>query len=86
MKNSSVTVPWMEGLHSRPAAKLVLLARKYRANIKLVCGEQVANAGSIVSILLLSAALGSTIHLEVSGADEDQAMDAVVRVFADPEI
>ena len=76
-----MTVPWEDGLHARPAAKVVQLAQSFKATIKLTCGEKIANAQNILSLLLLCAALGSTINVEISGEDEAQAMDAIEGVF-----
>jgi len=86
MKHSSVTVPWEDGLHARPAATLVRLARSFRASIRLTCGGKSANAQSILSILLLCATLGSTINVEVAGEDEDRALEAIEDVFKPPTL
>ena len=85
MKEKIVTVPWKEGLHARPAARLVQRARAFKANIELKCRGNVANARSIISILLLCATLGSTINIQVSGEDEDQAMEAIEAAFDEQE-
>lgn len=85
MKEKSVTVPWKEGLHARPAARLVQRARAFKANIELKYRGNVANARSIISILLLCATLGSTINIEVSGEDEEQAMEAIEAAFGEQE-
>jgi phosphotransferase system HPr (HPr) family protein len=81
MKLSTVTVPWNEGLHARPAARLVLLARTFKARIDLKCGGKIANARNILSLLLLCAAVGTAINLEISGEDEEQAMEAFEGAF-----
>ena len=78
-------MPWKEGLHARPAARLVQRARAFRANIQLKYRGNVANARSIISILLLCATLGSTINIEVSGEDEEQAMEAIEAAFSEQE-
>lgn len=85
MKEKSVIVPWKEGLHARPAAKLVQRAKAFKAEIELKCRGNVANARSVISILLLCATLGSTINIEVSGEDEEQAMEAIEAAFSDQE-
>ena len=78
-------MPWKEGLHARPAARLVQRARAFKANIELKYRGNVANARSIISILLLCATLGSTINIEVSGEDEEQAMEAIEAAFGEQE-
>lgn len=85
MKEKSITVPWKEGLHARPAARLVQQAKAFKAKIELKYQGNVANARSIISILLLCATLGSTLNIEISGEDEEQAMEAIEAAFSDQE-
>ncbi len=84
MKRARVSVPWKEGLHLRVAADLVTRAQKFRSSITLKVKEQVADAGSIFSILMLCATLGAVVDIEVSGDDEEAAFDAVASVFQLP--
>ena len=65
----------------RPATKLVERARSFKSSIFLKAGQQVADARSIMAILLLSASVGTVIHLEVCGEDEEPALAAIVSVF-----
>jgi len=81
MKKTKVTVPWGDGLHARPATRLVLLARRYRSTIYLKTKERVADAGSIISILLLCATVGTMIDVEVFGEDEHAAAMAIEQLF-----
>ena len=82
MKSSEVTVSWEKGLHARPASRLARQARRFTSNIILTCNNQVANARSILSILLLCASVGATIRIDVLGDDEEQALTAVEQTFA----
>ena len=81
MKRSQLTVPWKEGLHLRPAVRLVRLAQRFRSSIRLTANGKMADARSIISIMLLCAALGTVIDVEASGDDEDVALQAVENVF-----
>lgn len=81
MKSSEVKVPWAEGLHARAASRVVLLAKEFRANVQLRCGEKVASARSIIGIMLLCAAMGASVQVEADGPDEDQAVQAVAELF-----
>ena len=65
----------------RPAARLVKLARSFQSSVLLRVNQRVANARSILAILLLAASCGSVIDLEASGTDEDQAIAAMRSVF-----
>ena len=73
---------WKSGLHVRPASKLVQLARTFRSTIMLENKGQMANAGSILSILVLCASVGTTLKIAVDGDDEEQAIKAVQQVFS----
>lgn len=67
------------GLHARAAARLVRTASAYGSSVRLerADGSAVADAKSILSVLLLAAARGTELRLTTEGADEREAMDAV---------
>ncbi|HEX8128227.1 MAG TPA: HPr family phosphocarrier protein [Pyrinomonadaceae bacterium] len=67
------------GLHARAAARLVRTASVYQSSVRLerTDGGAVADAKSILSVLLLAASRGTELRLTVEGADEAQAMSAV---------
>jgi len=82
MKRARMTVPWRCGLHLRPAASLVRVAREFRSTILIRCGDRVSDLRSILGIIALCATLGTTVDIEVNGDDEQAATDAVERVFS----
>jgi phosphocarrier protein HPr len=84
MKRSSVVVPWREGLHFRPAARLMQVAQRFRATILLKRGGQIADLRSVLSIIALCATLGTTLEIETTGDDEQMATQAVEQVFSAP--
>jgi phosphocarrier protein HPr len=67
------------GLHARAAARLVRTASAYRSNVRLerMDGSAVADAKSILSVLLLAASRGTELRLTAEGADEREALDSV---------
>ena len=69
------------GLHARAAAKLVTQASGFKSNIQLAFNGRIVNGKSIMGVMMLAAAKGSTIELTVSGDDEDQAMAALVKLI-----
>ncbi|MHB1630204.1 MAG: HPr family phosphocarrier protein [Bacilli bacterium] len=77
MVEKTVTIQFASGLHARPAADLVQLANKFKAEIYLQKGEKHVNAKSILSLLSLAAMKGSSVTLECSGEDEFIAMEAL---------
>ncbi len=69
------------GLHARAAAKLVHLAAGFSSSVQLgKDGEQV-DGKSILGLLLLAAAQGSTVVLRCEGEDEQEAMAALVELI-----
>lgn len=82
MKTTTVIVPWQEGMHLRRAGNLVKLATQFRSSILCRLGERVADARSVLSILILCAGLGATLEVEASGPDEREAIQAVDTFFA----
>jgi len=81
MKKTTVTIPWEQGLHARPATKLVLLARRYRSAIHVRTHDRLADARSIISILLLCATCGTMIEFEARDEDEDLTISAIEQLF-----
>jgi phosphocarrier protein HPr len=71
------------GLHARPATLLVKTASQFKAKITLRKDELVVDAKSIMGVLILAAQKGSKILLEVDGADENDAANAMAKLFSD---
>lgn len=69
------------GLHARAAAKLVHVAARFRADIKIRKGDEEVDGKSILGILLLAAGRGSTVTLKADGDDERDALDAVEKLI-----
>ena len=69
------------GLHARAAAKLVHCAAKFSADIKIRKGDEEVDAKSILGILLLAAGRGAVITLKADGADENEAVEAIVKLI-----
>jgi phosphocarrier protein HPr len=70
------------GLHARASARLTQVAARYKANVWLGRNGRRVNAKSIMGVMMLAAAKGSTVMVETDGPDEEQAMDAVTRLIA----
>jgi len=66
------------GMHARAAAKFVHLATRYEARVKVSRDQREMDGKSIMGILLLAAARGSTITISADGADEKDAVAALV--------
>ena len=77
-----VTVVNALGLHARAAARFVQLAARFTSQIRVARDAKVMDGKSIMGILLLAAARGTTITISADGADEQAAVDALVELVA----
>jgi phosphocarrier protein HPr len=78
MTSQEVTVVNQLGMHARAAAKFVHLATRYEARVKVARDRREMDGKSIMGILLLAAARGSTITISADGVDEKDAVAALV--------
>ena len=65
------------GMHARAAAKFVHLATRFEARVKVARDGREMDGKSIMGILLLAAARGSTITISADGVDERDAVAAL---------
>jgi len=85
MKTTRVTIRWERGLHMQTAARLVRLAQRFHSHIQLRLGTRIADARSILNLLILSASLGASVDIDAVGNDEHEAVRAVEEFFANPD-
>jgi phosphotransferase system HPr (HPr) family protein len=81
MVQREITIKNKTGLHARPAAILVQKANQYRSEIFLEKGDDRINAKSIMGVMMLAAAEGSTIKIIAKGVDEKDAVDHLCRLL-----
>ena len=77
MTSQDVVVVNRLGMHARAAAKFVHLATRYTARVKVARDGREMDGKSIMGILLLAAACGSTITISADGVDEQDAVTAL---------
>ena len=82
MTSRSVTVVNALGLHARAAARFVQLAARFTAQVRVARDAKVMDGKSIMGILLLAAARGTTITISAEGSDEQAAVDALAELVA----
>jgi len=71
------------GLHARASAKLTQTASAHSCDVWLERNGKRVNAKSIMGVMMLAAAKGSTIVIDTEGSDADQAMSALQALIAD---
>lgn len=83
MIRTTVTISNRLGLHARASAKLTKLAGTFGSDIFLSRSGRRVNAKSIMGVMMLAAGLGAEVEIEIDGADERQAMDALIALVSD---
>lgn len=71
-----------KGLHARASAKLVEVVEGFDARATVSKDGMSASGDSIMGLLMLAAAKGSTIDVETSGPDADALADALEALVA----
>ena len=78
MVSQKVVIKNPTGLHLRPAGNLCKEAMQFKSLITFSFRETTANAKSVLSVLGACVKCGHEITLTCSGADEEEAMKALV--------
>ena len=81
MVSKQVTVRNRAGIHARPAALIVQTANKFESLIQIKRDTEEINAKSIMGIITLGAAYDTELTVSADGPDEQEAVDALVRLF-----
>ena len=82
MVTRNVEVLNRAGLHTRPAAAIVKLASQFKSEFFIMKDGFRINGKSIIGVMTLAAAQGSTLDLEFDGSDEAAAAEAIAGYFA----
>ena len=82
MLSQEITIVNRLGLHARAAAQLVRMANEYPCDIHLDKDGQVSNAKSVMEVLMLGAPAGTSINISADGEKEEEALKAIVDLFA----
>ena len=83
MIKQSITISNKLGLHARASAKLTKLAGGFQSEVFMARNDRRVNAKSIMGVMMLAAGIGSVVEIEVSGVDEQAAMDALLALIND---
>ena len=71
------------GMHARAAVRFVQSANTFKSEVKVVKDGQEANGKSIMGLLTLVAAVGSTMMIVCEGDDADKAVSALAALVAE---
>jgi phosphocarrier protein HPr len=82
MATVALTVINRLGLHARAAAKVVAIATRHDASIRVRKDGREVDARNIMALLMLAAAKGSIVEVEANGPQADQALAEISELFA----
>ena len=82
MTSRSVTVVNQLGLHARAAARFVHLATRFDSQVRVGRDSKIMDGKSIMGILLLAAARGTSLTISADGPDEEAAVTALAELVA----
>ena len=82
MIKTTTTISNKLGLHARASAKLTKLAGSFACEVWMSRGERRVNAKSLLGVLSLGIVGGTTIPIIADGADEQAAVDGLVKLVS----
>ena len=85
MKEFSYIVKSKNGIHARPAGKIVNLAKGFNSTIKIYNNQREADAKRLLSIMGLGATYGTTLVFKIEGKDENEAENEMLSLLSSLE-
>lgn len=70
------------GIHARPAAMIVRITNKFKADVFVEKDEEQVNGKSIMGLMMLAAGKGSKVKFIVTGADAAPMIAELEALFA----
>lgn len=81
MKTFTYVITDELGIHARPAGLLVREARKYESKIVISYQDKKTEATRLMALMSMGIRCGQEIQVEISGADEDAALEGIRSFF-----
>jgi phosphocarrier protein HPr len=69
------------GLHARPCVLLVKTLEAFHCRVNVECNGEMADASSVIGLLMLAAGYDSKLVFTVTGSDAAAAMKAIGKLF-----
>jgi len=70
------------GIHARPAAMIVRITNRFRAEVLVEKDEEQVNGKSIMGLMMLAAGKGAKVRFIATGADAANLLTELERLFA----
>ena len=80
----TVTVYHRQGLHARPAALFVQMAKRFTSRVTVKKGRKVVDGKSIMGLLTLAANAGARIVIMTEGSDALEALERLCQLVTEP--
>jgi phosphocarrier protein HPr len=75
--SATLTIVNKKGLHARASAKFVQTVEKFNADVKVTRGGETVGGTSIMGLMMLTAATGTTIKVEATGSEASAVIAAL---------
>ncbi|WP_116368562.1 HPr family phosphocarrier protein [Parahaliea mediterranea] len=82
MIRTQLTIVNKLGLHARAAAKFVGCTSAFSSSIQAGRDGKLVDGKSIMSVMMLAAGKGTVLDIEISGDDEQDALEALATLIA----
>lgn len=82
MISAKATIMNRVGLHLAAASTVVETSMRFKSRITLAKDKRKRNARSVLDLLMLEAVTGTVLTIEADGEDENEALAALLEVFA----
>lgn len=80
-KTKELVVPNKMGIHARPAAMIVRITNKFKAEVLVEKDEEQVNGKSIMGLMMLAAGKGAKVRFIATGADADAMLAEIEALF-----
>jgi phosphocarrier protein HPr len=77
-----LTIVNKKGLHARASAKFCQTVERFDAAVKVTRGHETVGGTSIMGLMMLGAATGTTITVEATGIEAAAAIDALDKLVS----
>lgn len=81
MKTFNYVITDEVGIHARPAGMLVKEAKNFESSVMIKKGEKKADAKKLMILMGLGVKCGEEVTVEIEGADEEKACEALEAFF-----
>ena len=69
-----------KGLHARASAKFVQTVERFNATVRVTRGSETVGGTSIMGLMMLAAATGTTIKVEATGSEASAVIAALTKL------